>query len=263
MNQIDARLPVHREDGGIRSTLRPEQRRAIGEDLVAGVLRWVLLVTAIVCFALLALATHRTYRGAPDIPNSFASADGSSLATGADIVAGKSGFPKADLMDYASIFGMGSYFGPDYTAQTLVDLATATEAELALADGTSSFAALTPDQQTAVRAKMQTLLHHVDLTQSIVTLPMPLARAFVAVRDRAAAKLRQDDTEAGYSKARALDQAQARQTADFLIYSALTTVAWRPGSEVSWTQNWPYEPIVGNAPTTKTFTWTSARRART
>jgi len=35
-------------------------------------------------------------------------------------------------------------------------------------------------------------------------------------------------------------------------------VAYRPGSKVSWTQNWPFEPIVGNAPTSATFIWTWA-----
>jgi nitric oxide reductase subunit B len=38
----------------------------------------------------------------------------------------------------------------------------------------------------------------------------------------------------------------------------LTTVAHRPGTTVSWTQNWPYEPIAGNTPTSATFNWTWA-----
>ena len=33
--------------------------------------------------------------------------------TSDDIVAGKGGFQKADLMDYGSIDGMGFYFGED------------------------------------------------------------------------------------------------------------------------------------------------------
>ena len=41
-----------------------------------------------------------------------------------DIVAGKAGFQNADLMDYGSLYGMGSYFGEDYTADNLVRLAT-------------------------------------------------------------------------------------------------------------------------------------------
>ena len=46
--------------------------------------------------------------------------------------------------------------------------------------------------------------------------------------------------------------------AEFLIYSALTTVARRPDVSWSWTENWPYEPEVGNTPTTNTFIWTWA-----
>ena len=55
---------------------------------------------------------------------------------------------------------------------------------------------------------------------------------------------------------RSLDAQNARKTADFLIYSSLTTVARRPGTTTSWTQNWPSEPSVGNTPTTSTFHWT-------
>jgi nitric oxide reductase subunit B len=43
--------------------------------------------------------------------------------------------------------------------------------------------------------------------------------------------------------------------ADFLIYSAITTVARKPGSELSWTANWPPEPLVGNQPPASALTW--------
>src|SRR5665213_1561584 len=52
------------------------------------------------------------------------------------------------------------------------------------------------------------------------------------------------------------DQQSAAQTADVLFYSSITTVARRPGTTASWTQNWPLEPLVGNSPTTSTFRWT-------
>ncbi len=96
------------------------------------------------------------------------------------------------------------------------------------------------------------------LTQRSVIIPEALAHAITTVRDGIATRLQRDDLAAGYSKARSLDAHSARQTAEFLIYSSLTTVAYRPGTEVSWTQNWPYEPIAGNAPTSATFIWTWA-----
>ena len=54
--------------------------------------------------------------------------------TGQDILAGKGGFQKADLMDYGSLYGMGSYYGEDYTASTLVRLGTATQNHIARGD---------------------------------------------------------------------------------------------------------------------------------
>ena len=94
------------------------------EDPVSNVLKWVLLVVAIATFGLLAWATVETYRTAPPQPDRFVTADGTVLMTDDDIVAGKGGFQKADLMDYGSLYGMGSYYGEDYTASTLVRLGT-------------------------------------------------------------------------------------------------------------------------------------------
>src|ERR1700728_5279900 len=103
------------------------------EDPVSNVLKWVLLIVAIVTFGLLAWATTVTYRTAPPQPDRFLGPDGLVLMSGADIVAGKGGFQKADLMDYGSLYGMGSYYGEDYTASTLVALGTATQNNVALA----------------------------------------------------------------------------------------------------------------------------------
>ena len=76
-----------------------------------------------------------TYEAAPPFPDRFVSPDGTLLMSAADIQAGKAGFQKADLMDYGSLYGMGSYFGEDYTAANLVRLATLTEDNIAKAKG--------------------------------------------------------------------------------------------------------------------------------
>jgi len=100
-------------------------------DRVSDVLKWVLLATAILCFALMAWATVLTYRAAPPQPQAFTDPAGNVLMTADDIVVGKGGFQKADLMDYGSIYGMGSQFGEDYTASALVRLGVLTKQSLA------------------------------------------------------------------------------------------------------------------------------------
>jgi nitric oxide reductase subunit B len=225
-------------------------------DPVSAVLKWVLLAVAILTFGLLAWATTATYRLAPPQPDRFVAADGTVLMTGDDILAGKGGFQKADLMDYGSLYGMGSYYGEDYTASALVQLGTAARDNIARATDGKSFADLAPDQQAAATATMQRDLQGIDLTKPEVVLPQPVAAAIVSVRDDLADGLAVANPATGWTPAYSLDPQLARQTADFLVFSALTTVARRPGATWPWTENWPYEPLVGNTPTTNTFVWT-------
>ena len=226
------------------------------EDPVGNVLKWALLAVAVVTFSLLGWSTLATYRGAPPIPATFLASDGLPLMTAADIEAGKAGFQRADLMDYGSLYGMGSYFGEDYTADNLVKLATLTEEYLAEDRAGKPLTDLTAEDQAAVKATMQNDLQGIDLTRPVVRLPSAVARAIPALRSQIVATLLHHDYADGWTQAYSLDPATAAQTADFLIYSSITTVARRPGGTASWTQNWPYEPLVGNTPTTATFEWT-------
>ncbi|MGC1728224.1 MAG: cbb3-type cytochrome c oxidase subunit I, partial [Steroidobacteraceae bacterium] len=205
---------------------------------------------------MLAWATTVTYRTAPPQPDRFLGTNGRVLMTAADIAAGKGGFQKADLMDYGSLYGMGSYYGEDYTAAILVRLGTETQNNIARNRYGQSFSALSEDQQASAATSMRRTLQSVDLTRREVVLPEALANAAIGVRDDVARTLRVADPHAGWTPAYSLSPALARQTADFLVFSALTTVARRPGLSWSWTENWPYEPLVGNTPTTNTFRWT-------
>jgi nitric oxide reductase subunit B len=227
-------------------------------DAVSNVLKWLLLAVAIVSFGLFFWATAITYERAPPQPERFLDANGATVMTAADIVAGKAGFQKADLMDYGSLYGMGSYFGQDYTASSLARLARLTENNLAQADFGKTFDATSPEQQSAVRNLMQRQLQGVDLTKQEVSLPDALSKAIGTLRTDLANSLGTRDVSTGWTPALSLSQTESLQTADFIIYCALTTVARRPDTTWSWTENWPYEPQVGNVPTTNTFIWTWA-----
>jgi nitric oxide reductase subunit B len=265
-----------------------EAKVELEADAVSDILKWVLLVVAIVCFALMAWASVLTYRDAPPIPQTIVDSHGVVLMTGDDIVAGKGGFQKADLMDYGSIYGMGSYFGEDYTASTLVRLGVLTKQSLARSAATppgttepaarslattgpagtaAAVSAPTPASPTAaspaeafadaaVTAVMRGQLQSVDLSQSQVVVSDAVGQAIRGAQAELTAKLDAVKLSAGWTPARSLNPGLRAQTADFIIYSALTTVARRPGSTTSWTENWPYEPSVGNTPTTNTFRWT-------
>lgn len=151
-----------------------------GVDPVSNVLKWILLLVAVGSFALFAWATVRTYERAPPQPERLVTSGGTVLMTSGDIFAGKAGFQKSDLMDYGSLYGMGSYFGQDYTAWALIRLAGATEDNLAKARFGTGYKALAPEQQASVRDAMRKQLQGVNLTRVEATIPDALAGAIIS-----------------------------------------------------------------------------------
>jgi nitric oxide reductase subunit B len=225
-------------------------------DPVANVLKWVLLITAILCFSVVIWGTFKTYQLAPPLPQQFVTSSGQIIMTENDIVAGKAGFQRADLMDYGSLYGMGSYFGEDYTAKYLVRLGRITEEEIAQQRFGKGFSNLSEGDQYVVRKNMQQSLQQIDLSGNTATLSQPITKAVTQLQVEISQSLLKHDFEKGYTRAYSLDDQSALQTADFLIYSSLTTIAHRPGQNFSYTNNWPYEPTMGNNPTPSTFYWT-------
>ena len=202
-------------------------------DPVSDILKWVLLVTAIICFGLLGWATVLTYEKAPPHPQAFTDRAGNVIMSADDIVAGKGGFQKADLMDYGSIYGMGSYFGEDYTASTLVRLGVLTKQSLAnsaatppgtKAPGNKSLATTGPagtppaaddagrrhrppkrSPMRPPRRRCRSSCKAIDLTQSTVVLPDAVAQAVRGVQGELTTKLNTVNLSAGWVPAKSLN----------------------------------------------------------
>lgn len=217
-----------------------------------------LLAVIVGCWVTMIWSTYRTYQGAPPIPTILISESGQTIINKEDIIQGKEGFQKADLMDYGSLYGMGSYFGEDYTAKYLVELGQEVMSGVANERHHSSLSALSEAEKFAVQEETKKLLKDIHLTADTVILPDVVSHAIKRLEHKIANDLLTDNFEKGWGKAASLNQKEAVQTADFLIYSVLTTVANRPGKTFSWTNNWPPEPSLGNTPTTETFVWSWA-----
>ncbi len=225
-------------------------------DVIVRNLKIALLLTLVVTVGILIYGTFVTYSQAPPLPGQFLTREGRVVMTRQDIVAGKAAFQEADLMDYGSIYGMGSYFGEDYTAEFLHALGRNTEQTLAQSRYGSALASLTPGHRFDVRSLMRKDLQGLPLQKAHVVLPRALSQALHLVRARAMSELLHNHFAHGWTKPGGFDRTKARHLADFLIYSAMTTIARRPGQTFSYTNNWPYAPTEGNSPTVPTFIWT-------
>lgn len=190
------------------------------DDRVSDVLKWTLLVVAVLTFALLAWATVVTYRNAPPQPARLVAPDGSVAMTARDITDGKASFQRADLMDYGSIYGMGLYFGEDYTAEYLLRLGQPTNDNIALSRFGQPFAALDQDSRNSVQAAMRQQLKGIDLSRTDALVPAEVARAIRSLRVEISRALTHHDFIKGWTQAYSLDERHAAKTADFLLYAA-------------------------------------------
>lgn len=232
------------------------QAEILPQDRTAKVLISILIFVVITCWITMIWGAYRTHQEAPPIPEKFMSETGQTVMTSADIILGKEGFQKAGLMDFGSLYGMGSYFGEDYTARFLVELGEEVSMQLAYKRYSKPLQDLDQDQKDNLQREMQKLLHGILLQSGTVTLPKTISDSIVSLRQKIADDLLKHDPKRGWTKAYSLSKEEALKTAAFLIYSSITTVAYRPNENYSWTSNWPPEPSVGNTPTTASFTWT-------
>lgn len=229
---------------------------AADTDRLSFYLKWILLFVGVVTIGALAYGTYVTYRHAPPQPKEIVAPNGAVLFTGADIVAGKAAFQQADLGDYGSIYGMGTYFGEDWTAKYLMRLAHLTANNLALQRYGKPYAELGIGPKAVIKNEMQKDLQGLRLWDATMKVPAAVAQAIRTAQGEIVHFILTNDFKKGYTRAYSLSSQQARQAADFIIFSAITTVAHRPHVAASWTNNWPYEPFVGNTPTAGTFVWT-------
>jgi nitric oxide reductase subunit B len=234
----------------------PPQVDDRAEDRIDRGLRWGLFGVVVVALAILAAGTVVVARGAPPIPERVVAADGSTLFTRADIVAGKAIFQRTDLMDFGSLYGNGAYFGPDWTADYLHREALSVGDTLALGLYGSPYASLTGTEQARIDTAVSSTLKTNRLADGTLPLPDAEAAAYRQIRASYRDLFTAGDRTLGLQPGTVRSTGEADQLTAFLSWAAWTTVANRPGETASYTNNWPYEPLVGNVATGAMWTWT-------
>ncbi len=226
---------------------------------------WIILsVGMVVMFGILLLLGQQIYQQAPPIPSAVKSESGETLFTRADIETGQNIWQSIGGMEQGSIWGHGSYLAPDWSADWLHR-----EAEALLALSASqplpgiSATQVAAVRKTALQEEMRRNTY--DPSSGVITVSNTRAQAIRQVQqhfvslydgsDPASLKLRRDYAFPVYGE---LSAAEARQLTAFYFWTAWGATTDRPGQNITYTSNWPHEPLVGNNPTTGTLLWSLA-----
>ena len=220
---------------------------------------WLALgALCLVEFAALGWIGARIWREMPPIPERVLSDDGSVVVPAGDVLRGQHVWQTLGGMDVGSVWGHGSYVAPDWTADWLHRESQFALDEWARAEHGADYAQCALEVQAALRARLAALLraNRYDARSGELRVEPVRARAFEA-------NLRYYADVFGHGRrefaipAGALPDPQAqRQLAAFFFWSAWAAAATRPGSDASYTSNWPHEPLIGNGPTGDAVVWT-------
>ena len=225
---------------------------------------WIaLIVTVGVTFCLLGYFGSEVYRKAPPIPGKVVTTSGQVLMTHDDILDGQSAWQSVGGMELGSIWGHGAYQAPDWTADWLhrellawLDLAARDEFH-------QSYASLNGEQQARLRYQLKQEYRHNTFNKATDTMVVTPRRA-EAMAEVAAYydKLFSADpslhsTRVSYAmKEDTLPSSERRaKLADFFYWTAWAAATDRPGSEVTYTNNWPHEELIGNTPSSENMIW--------
>ena len=227
---------------------------------------WISLAgLLLVSFGVLLFLGGEIHRQAPPMPESVVTTDGSIVFTRADIEQGRQVWQSIGGHQLGSIWGHGGYVAPDWTADWLHREAVATlDLWAARQMRVSGYAELEPAEQAALERRLQERIRRNTWSpeQGTITIDADRALAIAAV-SRHYDSLFGDDPETGHLReAYAMkngtveDAGYRRSLSAFFWWTAWAAVTERPGKDITYTNNWPAEGLVGNKPPPSTYLWT-------
>ncbi|MEO8098551.1 MAG: nitric-oxide reductase large subunit [Acidobacteriota bacterium] len=219
---------------------------------------WIALAVVVISsFIVLGVVGKQMIDNAPPIPLRVVTTEGRLLFDGNTIQDGQGVWQSIGGQEVGSIWGHGAYVAPDWSADWLHREAVFILDSWAPQAGASNYASLGVEQQAALRARLQGTMrtNTYDAATGTITLDPIRAEAFDTLAAHYADVFGQGRPEYAIPRGALADPQKQHQMATFFWWTAWAAGTNRPGTPVTYTQNWPSEPLIGNAPTPATLVW--------
>lgn len=215
--------------------------------------------TLVVGMAILIFISATAYRNSPPIPGGVVDPKGEMAFTGQDILAGQEVFLKYALMENGSIWGHGAYLGPDFSAEYLHTLSLDAREALARERFKRGFSELTETERDAIQAEVPKLLKQNRYEPKTDTLIFTKAEVLSYQKQigKWTAYFSGPTTTGGLPVKYIDDPEELRNLTAFFAWTAWASVANRPNQLYSYTNNFPYDPMVGNTLTSDAILWSA------
>ena len=222
---------------------------------------WIALAAVLIgTFTVLGVFGREVYWQAPPIPDRVVTASGQELMTKDQILRGQRVWQSIGGQQIGSIWGHGAYQAPDWSADWLHREAITLLDQYA---APASYASLPAERQAALRERLRRELrtNRYDATTGTLTVSDARAQAMKATADHYDALFGDDASLTQLRKSYALhehavpDASERHDMTSFFFWTAWSCTTDRPGTDVTYTNNWPHEALVGNVPTSANLIW--------
>lgn len=221
-----------------------------------------LALVFVLSFGALGYLGYQIYLSAPPIPKSVVTTDGETVFTGEQIQRGQQAWLAAGGQQLGTVWGHGSYVAPDWSADWLHREAVALRdiRSERLARG----AALTDLDRGAIASALKAEMRRntYDELSGTLTVSPERAQAIRKVARHIDGLFGTDPSLATLRDQYAMTEGTLPSTEDrqaltaFFFWSSWAAATDRPGeTDLSYTSNWPHEPLVGNTLTGSAAMW--------
>ena len=220
---------------------------------------WILLISVcVISFAILGWIGVEIFREAPPIPREVVTTDGRVLIPEEQIMDGQNVWQAMGGMQVGSIWGHGSYVAPDWTADYLHREALFILNHWAGAEFGGTLDTLHSEQRAALQQRLQDLVrtNRYDPPTGRLSVHPLRAQAFEENLKHYSQIFSKGSSEFAIQANAQSDPEKLRQLNSFFFWTAWASVANRPNNNISYTSNFPSEPLVGNVPTSSSIIWT-------
>ncbi len=211
-----------------------------------------------ISFVVLGWVGVRIYQQAPPIAEQVVTTDGVVIVPAGDISTGQTIWQAMGGMEVGSVWGHGSYVAPDWTADWLHRELVFILNDWSRSDFGASYDELTREQQAQLQARLESVIRKntYDAETGTITIDPVRARAFESNLAHYADVFMNGRPEYAIHKNSIKDPEKLRQFAAFIFWSSWAASTNRPDDDITYTSNWPHEPLIGNRPTGEAVVWT-------
>jgi nitric oxide reductase subunit B len=217
------------------------------------------IIVLVIGFAVLIWMAVKAHQDAPPIPEKVVGPSGETIFTRDDILAGQEVFLKYGLMENGTIWGHGAYLGPDFSAEYLHTLALDGMGYLAKQYYQRPWSNLSLAEQAAISGEIQQLLkqNRYHSETHILNFSPPEVMSYRSQIEKWTEYFSQPTLNRGLMIRQVKDPEELRQLTAFFAWTAWASVANRAGKEYTYTNNFPYDPAVGNRPSIDAVLWSA------